>query len=402
VLKHICIVSSGQPSANPRAVKEATALLQHGFKVSFIFCPISPWADDFDVQLFETYHQVNWIKAGFHSSKEKNLFFYARLRCKFWKLVCNLTGANFGSGLKSLALFTQELTKKALAVKADLYIGHNLGALSAIRAAAQKHNAAYAFDAEDYHSGESNDEKLQKLVTKIEDEFYPQLSYLTTASQLSSVAYKKRYNKLSVEVIDNVFSKTIAVKNKNRKEDSGLKLFWFSQFIGKDRGIEVIIEAINSTSKNDIDLTLLGNISPEYKEELLAKINNRNQLIFEKPMQLESIFEYATKFDIGMASESNTRLNNDTALSNKIFCYVISSLAILFSNTQAQKLFYEKYTNIGELYSNADDLANKLLKFYNDKSYLQACQQAAYQLGQQKLNWEVEQNNFISLVNSVI
>ncbi len=53
--------------------------------------------------------------------------------------------------------FYPELKKSACDIKADLYIAHNLGALTAAAMAAQKNNARYSFDAEDFHRAQEED-----------------------------------------------------------------------------------------------------------------------------------------------------------------------------------------------------------------------------------------------------
>jgi len=63
-LKKIVIVSSGQPSANPRIVKEAVAFSETGYQVKVIYCSLSPWADEFDKKLFSQIKKSRlWVGA---------------------------------------------------------------------------------------------------------------------------------------------------------------------------------------------------------------------------------------------------------------------------------------------------------------------------------------------------
>ena len=84
---NVTIITSAQPSANPRVVKEAKVLLDAGYHVSVIWCPISPWADLFDQKLFKQYPQIKWIKAGYHSQKQPLGYWYARVRQKSWQII---------------------------------------------------------------------------------------------------------------------------------------------------------------------------------------------------------------------------------------------------------------------------------------------------------------------------
>ncbi|MEJ7610055.1 MAG: hypothetical protein WKF88_02635 [Ferruginibacter sp.] len=143
--KRIVIISSGQPSANPRAVKEALALHKEGYAVKFIYCPLSPWADRFDEKLFSVHPGITWIRVGYHPLKQKWSYRFARLRKKILALA--------GRSARNYALFSQELKNEACKHKADLYIGHNLGAIEATVTAAGKFNGKAGFDAEDFHRG---------------------------------------------------------------------------------------------------------------------------------------------------------------------------------------------------------------------------------------------------------
>ena len=91
------------------------------------------------------------------------------------------------------------------------------------------------------------------------------------------------------------------------------------------------------------------------------------------------------------------------ALSNKIFTYLQSGLAILASDTDAQSDFMLSHPNIGFIYSNKDtkSLTSSIIRYDSDRTLLRKHQHHAYQLGQQKLNWEIEQKKLIEIVNSL-
>ena len=53
----ICLMTPGQPSINPRLVKEADALAEAGHQVHVLCSHMVPWADAFDKRLLST---RNW------------------------------------------------------------------------------------------------------------------------------------------------------------------------------------------------------------------------------------------------------------------------------------------------------------------------------------------------------
>ncbi|HMJ47824.1 MAG TPA: hypothetical protein VK498_10860, partial [Ferruginibacter sp.] len=158
--KRIVLISSGQPSANPRLVKEAVSLSEAGYKIKVLYCPLSLWADPFDNILFRSYPKIEWIKVGYHPVNQKWGYRFARARQKSYQLLYKYIGNRFDAAIRSMVLFSQELVREAKKHKADLYLGHNLGALPAVVKAAQSHSALATFDFEDYHRGEDVKDSL--------------------------------------------------------------------------------------------------------------------------------------------------------------------------------------------------------------------------------------------------
>ncbi len=401
----IVIISSGQPSANPRAVKEAILLSQNNFEVTFIYCLLSPWADAFDKKLFADNASIKWIAAGYHPINNKPGFWFARLRKKCWQLISKYAQNKFGSNIKSSVLFSQELLKEALKHKADLYIGHNLGAIAAVVKAAKKYKAKAGFDAEDFHRGEFRDVDIQKKITaSIENKYFPLMDYCTVASPLIGEAYKRIFPDQIFTEINNVFSKKYLKKGKSITEKKSMDLFWFSQFIGPKRDLETVLLALNECKDLDIKLHLLGNINESYKTFMLETVNDKTKILFLSPTSSEEIFTIGSQFDIGLATELPETLNREFCLTNKIFTYLLSGNAILFSDTKAQSKFLHNYSGIGLLYQseNVFELVSVFKKLYYDRSLLNTLKENALALAQNELNWENEGETFIKLVKSTL
>ena len=79
-----------------------------------------------------------------------------------------------------------------------------------------------------------------------------------------------------------------------------------------------------------------------------------------------------------------------------------SGLAVLVSNTIAQSAFVGQYPQLGHIYTNAEELADILTRYNNNRSLLYQTKENAYQLGQTELNWEKESIKFINCVNNII
>lgn len=406
---HVALITSAQPSANPRLLKEAITIYNAGYKTTVIWCPISTWADEFDKKLFNEYQGINWVKAGFHSTSQPLGYFYARIRLKVWQVIHKLIGNHFDAAIKSMVLYSQELISIALQEQSDLYIGHNLGALPAIVKASKKNKSKSIFDFEDYHRGEFNDESSQlKRVKQIENKYVPLLNSISTSSPLITQAYKNIFSNLSIQTINNCFPYSYAIDQLCNLHIKPLKLFWFSQYIGKTRGIETVIESISKFSKDELTLTLLGTASNEIKiyfQSLSAKLNlSEKQLIFLDPISEKEIVQIASKHHIGLASEYSHNLNRDICLTNKIFTYLLAGNALVLSDTFAQKTFLDDNQGIGSLYkqNSVKELTSVLKSYLTDADLLMLHRKKALDLAKTKYNWNIEEYQFLDTVKSVL
>lgn len=389
-------------------LKEAKTISNLGYEVTVIWCPISPWADDFDETLFSEYHKIKWIQAGYHYKKQKYLYWYARLRQKWWQLFFNIIGDKFNAGVKSFVLFSQELTYEALKKKADIFIGHNLGALPAIVKASKKFNSKTIFDFEDFHRGEVEEGYSQyQIVIKLENKNVPFVDYFTAASPEIAVFYGGLYPCIKIQTIYNVFPIEYGLSELKELPTSPLKLFWFSQYVGKNRGIETIIEAMAQLPNYHIILTLLGTATKEIKNYfyslLIEKGLEKGRLVFIDPVPENEIVTIASMHHIGMASEVVHNTNRDLCLTNKIFIYLLAGNAVLFSNTNAQKNFLESSPEIGFIYeqNSSEDLSTRLYKYFENSFLLSLHRKNAIKLAQSKFNWDVQKNIFQDLLKNV-
>ncbi|HTD39693.1 MAG TPA: hypothetical protein VK671_03665, partial [Mucilaginibacter sp.] len=113
---------------------------------------------------------------------------------------------------------------------------------------------------------------------------------------------------------------------------------------------------------------------------------------------------FAARFDIGLALEPGFSMNNNLALSNKIFTYIQAGLALVVSDTDAQFNFLNEYPSIGKTYpkGNEQALADILLNYYQHREQLFETKKAAYAIARQKLNWETESEKFLSTVEKTL
>lgn len=402
--KKILLISSGQPSLNPRLVKEADALTGAGYEVTILYTYWNDWGTLHDEQLLAN---KKWeaIRLGGDPVQKPTEWFLSRLMYKALRYILKKTGNYKYFADIGIARGSYFLMKEAKKYQADLYIAHNLGALPAAVKTAELYKARSGFDAEDFHRQEVDDDVNSyhyKIVSHVEDKYLPLVKYITASSPLIAEQYALLY-KRTVTCILNVFPKT-STASVIKNENGPLKLFWFSQTIGPNRGLEMIIDAISITSAG-VELHLLGNALHHYRQNLfnLSQSIGRlsNKVYFYEPIRAEEIFQFGAQFDIGLASETGFCLNNNIALSNKIFTYIQSGLAVAASNTPAQRALLDKYPQTGKIYRNATELSDALNLYNSNRELLYQTKKEAFKIGQTELNWEIESKKFLNVVENV-
>lgn len=401
---HIVLITTGQPASNPRLVKEAQALSAAGYRVTVLYSYWAAWAQRLDRDILE---QAAWTgrQLGGDPGQARIRYAWTRLRRK--------VAAGFPRHPAALKrIFCRaydELVSAAVREKADLYIAHNLGALPVAAEAARRNQSRYAFDAEDYHRGEQSAESLfAQQVIRLEDQYMPDAIYLSSASPLIGQAYQSHYPINRIIIINNVFSKNIQPPYQAQPLMSGapLKLFWFSQTTGLNRGLQEIIQAMNMLENRHVQLTLIGQTSPEVQQALVRLLRRREEatIRFLPPVEKALLIEEASQHHIGLALEPAFSVNNDIALSNKLFSYLLAGNAVIASETHAQRKFMEQYPQVGRSYPIGDVRAlAEILKYYwEHPESLEAARRNAWQLAHDELNWETEQQKLLTLVRSVL
>lgn len=404
-IKKVCLITPGHISTNPRLVKEATALIEAGYKVHIVFTQYMDYLLKDDLLLLKnspsiTYDNLIWTKN----------YPFLRFSTGLFQKLCSSLSSIFKYNLicHKVVLNRNYLwqLKQAIAYKADLYIAHNAGAIAVAADAAKKNATHFGFDAEDYHRGEDLSSQLINSLIYIENTYLTEARYITAAAPLIAKAYEKLYNK-NVTTVLNVFP-TPKLPIHKKTEGTTLKLFWFSQTIGKGRGIEDAIKAIGILKKDHISLTLLGNIDEVNRAYFFNLVNDiglgKNQLIFIKPIAPDSIFELANHYDIGLALEQAIPLNRDICLTNKIFTYLTSALAVIASETTAQRDFIIENPLVGKSYpiGNINALSKIIDSYDKNRELLYMTKLSAQHLAEEKFNWEKESEKFLQIIGKTL
>jgi glycosyltransferase involved in cell wall biosynthesis len=392
------MLSGGQPSLNPRLVKEADSLCNAGYDVTVLYCYWNQWGAAFDKQLIPT---KKWKAISAAGDPQHKWFIYF-LSNVFYRFALYVNGITKGKMLANVAISRAAffLNREAKKHKANIYITHHLGALPATITASKAHNKPCGFDAEDFHRNEtSNDIASTDVVLKttVENKYFPQVNYLTTSSPQIAAAYQQIFVDLKPTVLLNVFPKSKCMVTDC---NGPLKLFWFSQTIGPNRGLDDVVSALQMLDKSSFELHLLGDQLFCNTDFINAIASSDITVKFHAPVHPDKIIPFANQFDIGLALENKVPFNRDICLTNKIFTYMQAGLAIIASDTTAQIDFINKNPTIGQVYTAGDSqaLVAGILSYYEDRDLLMNAKTESLRLGHEQYNWEVESVKFLEIV----
>lgn len=398
-MNRVVIVTPGQLGMNPRTVKEATSLHQAGFRVTVVCTRLSSALDQRDSTILgEIDWDVDRVDFGPRPAWwfERGLNEAARILAAASPFISRQP---FLAGYAHSPM-ARRLLAATLRHPADLYIAHYPAALPAAVAAARRHGARFAFDAEDFHPGDLPDEpssrRPNQWIDAIERNALPRAAYVTAASPGIADAYAERYGIARPTVVRNVFPLTEAPEGPSAggTVTPGPTLYWFSQVRGRDRGLECALEAI-ALARTRPHLHIRGAARMGFDQAYLTRakaLGCADRIHFLDPAAPMEMARLAAGYDAGLASETGGTANHRIALANKIFTYILAGTVSMMSDIPAHVAFADEAGDAVRLYRTEDprSLAAVLDDLFEDPARLARARAAAYALGQTRLNWEAE------------
>lgn len=382
-------------------LKAADALAESGYSVRVVSSRYVGWAGDGDEDLRRArknswgWSVVDW---GRESARAKYLWSGLRHRVA-GKVAGGLGVSRCPLGLAATAQgrIYPELRRAALAEDVDLIYGGTNGALAAVASAARRMGVSYGLDLEDFHSAEQEDgpasRRAHELIERIESSVLPSAAFLTAGSAAIAEAYREKYGVRPI-TINNTFPLPAQAPELSVNGKGGLKLYWFSQTVGPQRGLEDAIQAM-ALARIPGELHLRGRAIPGYLESLRRMAGlaaTPLKIVHHEPASPESMFELCRGYDVGLATEPGFSPNNLAALSNKAFTYMLGGLAVAFTETPGQRPLAADIGDASLLYKPGDveALAAGLKRWADDKELLARSKAAAWEAARRRWHWEHE------------
>jgi glycosyltransferase involved in cell wall biosynthesis len=407
--RKICLVTSGPISSNPRIVKEAGALAEAGLEVVVVGLQTMQRLQPFDRDLACS---QRWRYAPVEVFREAGIWTY-RARTARERLLQLLPAAAWAIGgvvEGAFNRYTDVLEAALMQEPAQMYIAHNLAALPAAAAAAERFGACLGFDAEDYHAGELPDTpeyaKARRRVLAIEDRYIPRCRHLTAASPEIADLYVSRYARPVTSIL-NVFPLSERpVEPVRQAAGSAPSLYWFSQTIGPGRGLEQMTEIV-SLMRTRPSLHLRGTFAAGFQERLNAmaarrKISERLHILPRAaPGEMVGL---AAGHSLGLSIETDETLNRRACLTNKIFTYLLAGVPVVLSDTPAQQRLAGELGEAAQVFrlGDAPAAAAALDEWLSSDDRLSRSRTAAWRLGEQRYNWDREKDLFLASVNAAL
>lgn len=408
----ILLLTFAQLATNPRVVKEADALSAAGHHVEVITGDYNvPWREAAnDAYRGRPWKIVERVAYGPMASLPQRL-----RQTVGHRLSRNLWHAGFKKQYLELRAWhpvTSNLIRAASRHPADLFIAHYPASLPAAALAAQRYGGLYAFDAEDFHLGDPPEDphydNQRALTRAIESRWLPGAAFVTAASPGIADAYAAAYGIPTPTVVRNMFPLCQAPAGPTPKGSCPQfpSIYWFSQTIGHDRGLECAIWAIGLSAARP-HLYLRGQISDNYQRklaDLAQKVGVKKRLHIlptASPTQLETL---AAQFDVGLVGEIGQTPNRRIALTNKLFSYALAGIPALLSDISAHQAIAAEAGEAVALFRTNDphSLAEAIDQWLiGPPERLAKARAAAYQLGQRFWNWEAEQGALLRCVEDV-
>lgn len=397
-IKKIAIVTQSHLSRNPRVVKEAIALSKANYKVVIITSIYSQSLFEQDLTLIAKHNIEIKLVSKLYESGLIN--FVDRLKRKVGTLVKTHLGIEnrFTLGY-GIGRYIRQCVKE----QADLYICHQELA-TYVGTKLLKKGFKVGFDFEDWYAEDllpsARKTRSLNLLKHTENYALNKGTFSYTTSQALANELASRYHCKTPGVIYNVFPKPTFAIEKPITLNHKVKLFWFSQFIGAGRGLEEFITVLNQF-KSNVELNLLGDINPDFKQQLRNLLVEQHELNFHALVEPEKLPQQIASFDVGLALEKNHPPSRNLTITNKFFQYLQSGLPLITSQTAGQLEVFSK-NKPGFLLSNtASQDAVALENWLTNENELNLAKNRAVELAAQ-FNWENEEKKLITIVNQHI
>lgn len=350
----ISIVTTGHISSNPRVWREADALSAAGHDVVVTGVWFDPVEAELDQQMLKSrswqFTPAADLRGTSFYSKAYRLWSRLRGKCGRVLLKHRVRNAN------ALGYAVSSLYQCAFRQRAQLTITHLEPALW-VGLELRRMGFAIGVDFEDWYSEGSTETPLNipslQFYKDLERKILTCAVHVTTTTRSMANALQEAYAPRNITVIYN--STSVIAEGPSSPSDDTLRLLWFSQTLGKDRGLQDIFAAL-PLLKGRWSLELRAKASPCMRAWVESQVAPalQSRVRIEPTVPPEELSKVVARHDVGLALEQPCCLNKQLTASNKIFQYLQSGLLVAATDTPGQREVLSEMPIAGACYSAGD------------------------------------------------
>lgn len=273
-----------------------------------------------------------------------------------------------------IAMFFYSLTKKI-----DLIHAHDLNSLPIAYLIALIKRIPFIYDSHELWSQSHHSVSSKFILNSIalmEKFFARKSAKIITVSDSIKEYLAKYFCVNNIEVIRNIPSYTHSGNYNLLREQYNLsneiKICLYQGMISEHRGVSLIVKsAIEVCKKNDkVVFFFLGDGEHLDKfKELIKEKKLHEKIFFLGRIEQDKLLKYTMSADIGIHAISNTCLNHEYCLPNKVFEYLHSNLVLVVTNLIELSKFVEE-NEIGLTFRDNDylDLETKITQLITNRA----------------------------------
>lgn len=395
-MARITVVCAGHLSTCPRMVKAADALAGEGHDVRVVSSILTSAWGETDRRLHA--HRVwRWapVDATRAAAPLRWLLSGGRMRAAT-RIADALQGrVPRAVAMRAYSRMHSELERAILAEPTDLVYAGTSGAIGAALDAAGRAGVPCGVDFEDFHCGEADAAAPGGALVNTFGEAMMadatmRAAFLTAGSAAIAAACGERFGRTPLP-IDNVFPLPTSAPAFARAPGP-LRIYWFSQTIGRGRGIEDVVHAAARASV-PCELHLRGAATPGYIESLrrcAAATSGGPSIAVHEPVDPDDMVASCGGFDVGVSAEQGQVPNRMINLPNKALTYPLAGLALILTKTLGQRALGESLGGEAIEYEPGDvaALAEGLRRWARDTASLRRSREASWEAARLRWHWE--------------
>ncbi len=221
-------------------------------------------------------------------------------------------------------------------IRADVWVANDWIMLPLAARLAGEYGGVYVYDAHELAAHECTEHLRWRifrrpLVVTLERQFITGAAKVWTVSEGIADNLEKAYRLPEHPLVIRNVPRYTAVPF--RQTGSKIKVLYHG-IVVPNRGLEAIIESVGMW-RPEFSLTIRGPAHPDYLRKLHAlakKLSVQERVEFAKPVPMANLVSEAAHFDIGFSALPGSSLNNQYALPNKVFEYIMAGLALCVSS----------------------------------------------------------------------